>query len=179
MIKDRIEIIKGDITTIKTDAIVNAANTSLLGRGGVDGAIHRAGGPEILEACKKIISQIGRCETGEAVITTAGKLPSKYIIHTVGPVWNGGKHRETEKLISCYRSSLRIAREKGLKTIAFPNISTGVYHYPKDEAAAVAVNSTVDFLLENDLPEKVIFCCFDAENYNWMDYYFNKYLKGE
>ncbi len=179
MIKERLEIIKGDITQVRADAIVNAANSTLMGGGGVDGAIHRAGGPEILEECKKIIHQIGKCETGQAVITTGGRLPAKYVIHTVGPVWNGGKNKETEKLINCYRNSLSIARDKELESVAFPNISTGVYHYPKDEAASVAVHTVIDFLLENDFPRKVILCCFDNENYNWSDYYLQTYLKSE
>lgn len=179
MIKDRIELIKGDITSLNVDAIVNAANSSLMGGGGVDGAIHRAGGPDILNECKMIIAKIGRCKTGEAVITTGGKLPAKFVIHTVGPVWNGGKNKETEKLISCYKNSLKIAQEKQLHSIAFPNISTGVYNYPKDEASAVAVHTVIDFLLENEFPEKVILCCFDAENYNWSHYYLETYLKSE
>lgn len=176
-IKNRIEIIKGDITLIYADAIVNAANSALMGGGGVDGAIHKAGGPAILEECKKIISEIGHCPTGEAVMTTAGELPAKYVIHTVGPIWNGGKNQETEKLMSCYKKSLQLAAENNLGSIAFPNISTGVYNYPKDEAAAIAVHTTIDFLLENQYPQKVIFCCFDRDNHNWTDYYLQSYLK--
>lgn len=179
MIKERLEIINGDITQLHTDAIVNAANSSLMGGGGVDGAIHRAGGPEILEECKKIIQKIGKCETGEAVITTGGNLPSKYVIHTVGPIWHDGKNNETEKLISCYRNSLNLARNMRFESIAFPNISTGVYHYPKDEAASIAVHTAIDFLLENNFPKKIILCCFDNENYNWSDYYLQTYLKQE
>src|SRR5678815_4115330 len=120
----KIELIKGDITKIKVDAIVNAANSSLMGGGGVDGAIHRAGGPAILAECKKIVDRQGRCKTGEAVITTAGNLPAKYVIHTVGPVWNGGNDNEREKLANCYSNSLRLAVEHSCKTVAFPNIST-------------------------------------------------------
>src|ERR1700761_5040016 len=122
-IADKIELIKGDITKIEADAIVNAANSSLMGGGGVDGAIHRAGGPAILEDCRNIIARQGRCNTGEAVITTAGKLPAKHVIHTVGPVWNNGKYREEEKLANCYKNSLRLAVDNNCKTIAFPNIS--------------------------------------------------------
>lgn len=176
MNKSRIEIVKGDITELKVDAIVNAANSTLLGGGGVDGAIHRKGGPKILEECKRIIEKIGSCETGQAVITTGGNLPSKFVIHTVGPIWHDGKKREAHLLRDCYRNSLKIANSKGLKSIAFPNISTGVYHYPKDEAAAIAVHTVIDFLHENQFPEKVIFCCFDAENYNWTSYYLESYL---
>lgn len=177
MIKDRIQIVQGDITELEVDAVVNAANSSLMGGGGVDGAIHRRGGPAILEECKEIIKEIGSCDTGEAVITTGGNLPSRFVIHTVGPIWSGGKKDEAQKLISCYRKSLDIAREKEFKSIAFPNISTGVYNYPKDEAAAIAIHTTIDFLLENQFPGQVIFCCFDSENYNWMFYFLDAYLK--
>lgn len=159
-----IELLQGDITKIQVDAIVNAANTSLLGGGGVDGAIHRAGGPEILEACKKIRSKQGGCEVGTAVITTAGKLPSKYVIHTVGPVWNGGKSREEELLASAYRSSLQLALEHELRTIAFPNISTGIYRFPKQRAAEIATTTVREFLSTNAGIEKVVFVCFDTEN---------------
>src|SRR5687768_7637070 len=145
-----IKLIKGDITKMKVDAIVNAANSSLLGGGGVDGAIHRAGGPAILEECKKIRDRQGGCITGEAVITTAGNLPAKYVIHTVGPVWNGGKANEKELLARAYRSSLKIAVEKKLRSIAFPNISTGIYGFPKKAAAEIAINEVKNSLL-NDL----------------------------
>jgi len=162
---NRIEVIKGDITKITVDAIVNAANSSLMGGGGVDGAIHRAGGPGILEDCKKIVAKQGGCNTGEAVITGAGNLPAKHVIHTVGPIWNGGNNDEIVKLTNCYLNSLRLAVEHGLKSIAFPNISTGVYRFPKEEAAAIAVNSIQKFLSTNGLIEKVIIVCFDEENY--------------
>lgn len=178
-IRGRIEVIKGDITEINADAIVNAANSSLMGGGGVDGAIHSKGGSTILEACKEIIARIGHCPTGEAVVTTGGNLPAKHVIHTVGPVWQGGKNGETVKLIQCYKNSLLLAAKHGFRVIAFPNISTGVYNYPKDEAAAVAVHTTIDFLLDNPLPEKVVFCCFDITNYNWTDFYLQTYLKEE
>ena len=162
----KLEVIQGDITKIEADAIVNAANTSLLGGGGVDGAIHRAGGPAILEECKQIRAQQGGCPTGEAVITTAGNLPARYVIHTVGPVWNGGSKNEPELLDSCYRNSLRIADEKGLQSIAFPNISTGVYGYPKDKAAEVAVRIVRAYLKEHETSlQRISFVCFDEENY--------------
>ncbi len=162
----KIEVIRGDITRLNADAIVNAANSSLMGGGGVDGAIHRAGGPAILEACRKIIARQGSCKTGEAVITTAGNLPASFVIHTVGPVWNGGSSNEKEKLASCYRNSLRIAIENNLKSIAFPNISTGIYGYPKKEAAETAVETVRQFHQEDSSIEKVYFVSFDEENYN-------------
>ena len=167
-IKDKIEIIKGDITKLKVDAIVNAANSSLMGGGGVDGAIHRAGGKVILEECKKIVEKQGRCETGNAVITTAGNMPSKYVIHTVGPVWHGGKYNEAEKLASCYRKSLELAEENNCRTIAFPNISTGIYGYPKEAAARIALSTVVDYLSRSPKIEKVIFVCFDEENFSLL-----------
>jgi O-acetyl-ADP-ribose deacetylase (regulator of RNase III) len=161
----KIDLLKGDITKIIADAIVNAANTSLLGGGGVDGAIHRAGGPEILDECRKIVARQGGCKTGEAAITTAGRLPAKYVIHTVGPVWNDGKYHEEEKLANCYKNSLQLAVDNNCKTIAFPNISTGVYRFPKDGAAKIAVDMVKDFLSKTDKIEKVVFVCFDEENY--------------
>lgn len=157
-----LEVIKGDITTISVDAIVNAANSSLLGGGGVDGAIHRKGGPSILEECIKIRERQGGCKTGEAVITTAGKLPAKYVIHTVGPIWNG-KPKDDEKLKSCYKKSLELAVQNEVKTIAFPNISTGVYRFPKDQAAKIAIEVVRSFD-QADAIDKVIFVCFDDEN---------------
>ncbi|WP_225321356.1 O-acetyl-ADP-ribose deacetylase [Rhizosphaericola mali] len=164
-INDIIEVQKGDITKIKVDAIVNAANTSLLGGGGVDGAIHRAGGNEILEDCRKIILKQGGCKVGEAVITTAGKLPAKYVIHTVGPVWNSGMKNEEIKLKNCYLNSLNLAAENNCKTIAFPSISTGIYRFPKDKAATIAVETIKDFLKEDEIIEKIILVSFDDENY--------------
>ena len=160
----RIELVTGDITKVSADAIVNAANTSLMGGGGVDGAIHRAGGPAILDECRKIVARQGGCKTGEAVITTAGNLPAKYVIHTVGPVWNGGKKHEAEKLENCYRNSLELAMKNRCKTIAFPGISTGVYRFPKALAAEIAIDAITAFLEANDLPEKVILVSFDAES---------------
>ncbi|HEU4901964.1 MAG TPA: O-acetyl-ADP-ribose deacetylase [Flavisolibacter sp.] len=160
----KIDVIQGDITRIEVDAIVNAANSSLMGGGGVDGAIHRAGGPAILEACKKIVAKQGGCKTGEAVITTAGNLPAKFVIHTVGPIWNG-RPKEKELLANCYTHSLQLAVENHCRTIVFPNISTGVYRFPKDQAAAIAVRTVHAFLQKNNELEKVIFVCFDDENY--------------
>jgi O-acetyl-ADP-ribose deacetylase len=165
----KIEVIKGDITKVKADVIVNAANSSLMGGGGVDGAIHRAGGPAILEECKKIVARQGGCRTGEAVITTAGNLPAKHVIHTVGPVWNGGRQNERELLAWCYKNALQLAVENNCKTIAFPNISTGVYRFPKDEAATIAVNAVNDFLKKTHNLEKVIFICFDEENFKLIE----------
>jgi O-acetyl-ADP-ribose deacetylase (regulator of RNase III) len=163
---ERIELIQGDITRMQVDAIVNAANTSLLGGGGVDGAIHKAGGEAILEECIKIRERQGGCPVGEAVITTAGKMPAKYVIHTVGPVWSNSKSGADKLLVNAYQNSLKLAVENGVKTIAFPNISTGIYHFPKDKAAEIAVNTVKDFLSEHQQLEKVIFVCFDEENYS-------------
>jgi len=160
----KIIAIQGDITKVEADAIVNAANTSLMVGGGVDGAIHRAGGPAILEDCRKIAARQGGCPTGEAVITIAGRLPAKYVIHAVGPVWNGGHKNEAEKLAGCYRNSLQLALDNGVKTIAFPNISTGIYHFPKAQAAKIAVKTIRDFLAQTDNIEQVILVCFDGEN---------------
>lgn len=159
-----ISVIKGDITKVRADAIVNAANPSLLGGGGVDGAIHRAGGPKILEACKEIVAKQGECKTGEAVITTAGDLYVKYVIHTVGPVWSGGFDGEASKLASCYRNCLQLAVDYHCKTIAFPNISTGVYGFPKEEAANIAVESISMFLKKHPEIQEVILVCFDGAN---------------
>jgi O-acetyl-ADP-ribose deacetylase len=157
----RITLQQTDITKLKVDAIINAANSSLLGGGGVDGAIHRAAGPGLLEVC----SLLGGCPTGDAKITKGFKLPAKYIIHTVGPVWTGGDKGEQEFLASCYQKSLQLATEHKCKTVAFPNISTGVYHFPKELAAKIALKEVSKFLEENPIPEQVSFVCFDAENF--------------
>lgn len=162
-----IELIQGDITKMNVDAIVNAANTSLLGGGGVDGAIHRAGGPAILEACMKIREQQGGCKTGEAVITTGGSLKAKFVIHTVGPVWHGGNHDEEVLLESAYLNSLKLAIQHSVETIAFPNISTGVYGFPKGLAAKIAIDTVKDFLARNIGIKKVDFVCFDKDNYEF------------
>lgn len=161
----KIEVLQGDITKIKVDAVVNAANSSLMGGGGVDGAIHRAGGSAILEECRKIVARQGGCKTGEAVITTAGELPASYVIHTVGPVWNGGHKDEREKLAACYRNALALAAAHSCSSIAFPNISTGVYRFPKAEAANIAVETVVHQLEKHRSIKKVFFVCFDQENY--------------
>ncbi|MDN3695613.1 O-acetyl-ADP-ribose deacetylase [Chryseobacterium tructae] len=158
----KIEVIKGDITKIQADVIVNAANSSLLGGGGVDGAIHRAGGSQILEECRAIRNRQGKCNTGEAVITTAGKLPAKYVIHTVGPVWNGDEEKGSQLLSDCYKNSLKLAENLDVKIIAFPNISTGIYKFPKELAGQIAINEVRKF--QSDNIEKVIFVCFDEEN---------------
>lgn len=167
----KIELIKGDITILQVDAIVNAANTSLLGGGGVDGAIHRAGGKQILDECILIRNKQGGCEIGEAVITSGGNLSAKYVIHTVGPVWNGDKDEKQILLANCYSNSLKLALKNNIKTIAFPNISTGIYHFPKDKAAKIAIETTKNFEEINSF-EKIIFICFDEENYS----IYNEYL---
>jgi len=158
-----IEVVRGDITKLQVDAIVNAANTSLLGGGGVDGAIHRAAGKELLQACERL----GGCVTGSAKATPGFELPAKWVFHAVGPVWNGGTHGEDEKLEGCYRRCMELAREYDVKSIAFPAISTGVYRFPRERAAHIAV-TTVSEQLEASALERVIFCCFDestAETY--------------
>jgi O-acetyl-ADP-ribose deacetylase (regulator of RNase III) len=150
---------------MEVDAIVNAANTSLMGGGGVDGAIHRAGGPKILEECRAIVARQGKCKTGEAVITSGGNLLAKYVIHTVGPVWNGNP-KEEQLLANAYINSLKLAMEHDVKTIAFPNISTGIYRFPKERAAEIALNAVKSFPLANSSLETVISVCFDEENFN-------------
>lgn len=160
-VKDRIEIIQGDITKLAVDAIVNAANVNLSDGGGVNGAIHRAAGEKLDEAC----AQLGYCKTGQAKLTEGFDLPAKYIIHAVAPVWHGGLKDEPELLEQCYINSLQIALDHGFKTIVFPNLGTGIFMYPKDKAAEIAIDAVVRWLEKNDLPEKVAFCCFEEENY--------------
>jgi len=158
---ERIAILKGDITKLEVDAVVNAANSSLLGGGGVDGAIHRAAGPDLLHECRLL----GGCKTGHAKLTKGYRLPAKYILHAVGPVWNGGDHNEPELLASCYRNCFRLAREHSLRTLAFPAISCGIYHYPIEQAVEIALRETVTWLNENPAIEKVIFACFGDDVY--------------
>jgi len=157
---NKLQAIEANIVTLDVDAIVNAANTTLLGGGGVDGTIHRAAGPQLLEECRAL----NGCRTGEAKITRGYKLPAKFVIHTVGPVWNGGNQREADLLASCYRNSLALAREHGVKTIAFPAISCGVYRYPLEQAVAIAVRETVAFVTTDDCIDKIVFACFGAES---------------
>jgi len=158
----KIELIQADITKQKVDAIVNAANTTLLDGGGVDGAIHRAAGPELLNECRKL----GGCPTGEARITLGYRLPSKHVIHTVGPIWHGGRSGEDELLRKCYQNSLDLAEDNGLKSIAFPSISTGAYRFPIDRATRIAVDVVVAFLRESSNVERVLFVCFSGEDFN-------------
>jgi O-acetyl-ADP-ribose deacetylase len=164
----QIVLVKGDITRQQVDALVNAANPQLQGGGGVDGAIHKAGGPAILEACKALVAKRGKgIKPGEAVITTAGELPARFVIHTAGPVWKGGSKREGKLLADCYQNSLQLAHAEGLRSVAFPNISTGVYGYPKEEAAEIAIG-IVRYCLEEAScanVEEVRFVCFDDENF--------------
>lgn len=156
----RISVLRGDITLLEVDAVVNAANRTLLGGGGVDGAIHRAAGPGLLEACRKL----NGCETGQAKLTEGFQMPASFVIHTVGPVWSGGSRNEAHLLKNCYTNSLQLAADHGLKRIAFPNISTGVYGFPKAEAAAIAIHAVQNFLEKPGPIEEVIFAVFDEEN---------------
>ncbi len=158
---NRIEIIQGDITLQKVDAIVNAANNSLLGGGGVDGAIHRAAGPRLLEECRKLHG----CATGSAKMTSGYELPAKWVIHTVGPVWRGGSHEEDRLLADCYRNCLKLAKESNIHTMAFPSISTGAYSFPVDRASQIAIAEIKNHLQKNTLPEKVVIVCFDSRTY--------------
>ena len=157
---ERIRVVKDDITTLHVDVIVNAANESLLGGGGVDGAIHRAAGPELLAECRTL----GGCETGEAKITQGYRLPARHIIHTVGPVWHGGAHGEDQQLASCYQRSLKLAENHGLRTIAFPAISTGIYGFPRERAAQIAVREIQSFLSDRELPETVTLVAFSDDD---------------
>lgn len=160
----KIRVIQSDITTIKVDAIVNAANSSLLGGSGVDGAIHRKGGSEILKVCQEIRNKQGKCKVGEAVITTAGNLDARYVIHTVGPVWNQGGVDKENLLSDCYKNTMDLAIENNVKSIAFPNISTGIYKFPKDIAAKIAIQ-TIRSFKDQKIIEEVTFVCFDRENF--------------
>ncbi|WP_332262495.1 O-acetyl-ADP-ribose deacetylase [Paenibacillus sp. GSMTC-2017] len=172
-----IQLMVGDITKVEVDAIVNAANTSLLGGGGVDGAIHKAGGKAILEACMKIRDRQGGCSVGEAVITPAGLLKARFVIHTVGPVWNDGRSDEESKLSSCYSKSLAIANQNGVESIAFPGISTGIYRFPKDKAATIALDVVRNYILKNSGETSIkrfLFVCFDSESYDS----YQSYLMG-
>ncbi len=165
----RFSLIRGDITKLKVDAIVNAANSHLRGGGGVDGAIRSAAGEKLVRECQEIIKKIKFVPAGEAVATSGGNLPCKYVIHTVGPIWQGGNSNEAQNLASAYRNSLRLAKELGVKSIAFPNISTGVYGFPKNYAAKIATDTVYDFLKNDDSIDLVIFVCFDSENYLLYD----------
>ncbi len=160
-VNNRVTVIKDDICKLNVDAIVNAANSRLAGGGGVDGAIHAAAGPKLPDACKKL----GGCPTGSSKITSGFNLPAKYIIHTVGPIWHGGNRMEDKLLRSCYVKTLEIAKQKNINTVAFPNISTGVYGFPKPRAAEIAVSAVIGFLKSNQQPLQVIFVCFDHDNY--------------
>jgi O-acetyl-ADP-ribose deacetylase (regulator of RNase III) len=166
---NRLELVRGDITELAVDAIVNAANSSLLGGGGVDGAIHLAAGPKLLEECLKIIERQDGCPPGEAVITSGANLKAKFIIHAVGPIWEGGNAREDEVLAKAYKNSLVLAVSNSVETIAFPNISTGVYHFPKERAAEIAIREVNEFLSNDETIQKVIFCCYDEENFKIYD----------
>jgi O-acetyl-ADP-ribose deacetylase len=164
--RTRLVLVHGDITVQATDAIVNAANSSLMGGGGVDGAIHRVGGPSILKECKEIVAKQGRLPVGQAVITTGGNLPAKYVIHTVGPIWNGGNREEPGKLASAYSESLRLAELYKLKSISFPSISTGVYRYPVTDAAKIAINTAAKFATdEAESVKEIVFVLFDEGTY--------------
>ncbi|SHE52824.1 O-acetyl-ADP-ribose deacetylase (regulator of RNase III), contains Macro domain [Desulfofundulus australicus DSM 11792] len=160
-----LRLMVGDITRQDTEAIVNAANSSLMGGGGVDGAIHRAGGPQILEECKQIVARQGSLPTGQAVITTGGNLKARYVIHTVGPIWSGGNRGEDELLHNAYYNSLSLAREKGIKSISFPSISTGAYRFPIERAATIALKTVRDFILENDFFTEVRFVLFREDDF--------------
>ena len=174
----KIKLVQGDITKEQVDAIVNAANSQLIGGLGVDGAIRRAGGSEIDRACDEIRARQGGCPTGEAVITTGGNLPAKYVIHTVGPIWRGGNSGESELLASCYRESLPLALQNSVKTIAFPSISTGIYGYPIDKAAAVALSAVKEFLMQGDGIGEVRFVLFDDSTYRGYEQALSA-LKGQ
>lgn len=167
--KSKIRLLRGDITREEVDAIVNAANSSLLGGGGVDGAIHRAGGPQILRECQEIRDQRGKCAPGDAVITSGGKLPARHVVHTVGPIWRGGSALEAETLANAYRNSLMRAEEVNARTIAFPSISTGAYGYPVDQAAKVAIHAVLDYCKVRDQFAEIRFVLFDDRTFEAYD----------
>ncbi|MGC9337027.1 MAG: O-acetyl-ADP-ribose deacetylase [Candidatus Cloacimonadia bacterium] len=164
--KTLISLVQGDITQQDTEAIVNAANSSLIGGGGVDGAIHRAGGPQIFEECAEIRKRQGGCPTGEAVITSGGNLKAKYVIHTVGPIWRGGENNEENLLRNCYINSLNIAKENSIKSIAFPSISTGIYKFPIQRASMIALQTTINYIKKNDFLDEVRFVLFSKKDYD-------------
>lgn len=170
----RIELVRGDITKLEVDAIVNAANSELMGGGGVDGAIHHAAGPKLLEECLKIKERQDGCPPGEAVITSGANLKAKFVIHAVGPIWNDGNANEDQLLANAYRNSLELAVSNSVKIIAFPNISTGIYGFPKKRAAEIAIREVKEFLSNDDTFQAVIFCCYDEENYNLYDQILNR-----
>jgi len=163
-----ISLVRGDITRQEVDAIVNAANSGLMGGGGVDGAIHRAGGPDILKECKEIVAIQGKCPAGQAVITGGGKLPAKYVIHAVGPIWRGGSSNEEEKLASAYRECLKLAVQYEAKTVAFPSISTGAYGFPTDKASQIAISEAREFCAGNNNLEEIRFVLFDERTYDFF-----------
>ena len=171
---NRIEILKGDITTLEVDAIVNAANSNLMGRGGVDGAIHHAAGPKLLEECLKIKERQDGCPPGEAVITSGANLKARFVIHAVGPIWEGGHADETQVLADAYRNSLALAVNNSVETIAFPNISTGIYGFPKKLAAEIAIREVNEFLSNNESIQRLIFCCYDEENFKIYNQMLNR-----
>jgi O-acetyl-ADP-ribose deacetylase (regulator of RNase III) len=177
--RTRLSLLQGDLTKQSTDAIVNAANSSLMGGGGVDGAIHREGGSAILEDCKKIVSRQGRLPAGKAVITTGGKLSAKHVIHTVGPIWRDGRQGEHETLASAYRESLKLAVNEGLKSVSFPSISTGAYGYPIEQATEVALRTVVDFLRQDESLDLVAFVLFDARTYQAYALTLEKLMSGK
>lgn len=174
--KTRLSLLQGDITLQQTDAVVNAANSGLMGGGGVDGAIHRAGGPAILDECKQIVARQGRLPTGKAVITTGGRLAARYVIHTVGPVWHGGHSGEPALLANAYTESLKLAVTKGLKSVAFPSISTGAYGYPVELAAEVALGAVIRFLQQDESLQEVAFVLYDARTYRVYEQALKKLL---
>jgi O-acetyl-ADP-ribose deacetylase (regulator of RNase III) len=171
---NRIEILKGDITTLEVDAIVNAANSNLMGGGGVDGAIHHAAGPQLMEECLKIKERQDGCPPGEAVITSGANLKVRFVIHAVGPIWEGGNANENQVLADAYRNSLALAVSNSVETIAFPNISTGIYGFPKKRAAEIAIREVNEFLSNNDTIKLLIFCCYDEENFNIYNQMLNR-----